>query len=87
MHQIVLRTCKNLLDQIPTPLDLEQIQQKVGSDPLSIVLIQEIERYNSLLKIVRNSLENLMMSIQGLIVISPEIEAVCQVCKLHISQV
>ena len=48
----------------------------LAADPLKTVLLQELERYNKLLKILRSSLGQLELGIQGLSVITPELEAV-----------
>lgn len=49
-------------------------KQRVPS--LTTVLLQEIERYNTLLTIVHESLYNLRLAIQGLVVMSETLEAV-----------
>jgi len=43
-------------------------------NPLNVVLIQEIQRYNILLNTMRISLNQLEMGIKGIVVISPELE-------------
>lgn len=45
-------------------------------NPLKIVLIQEISRYNRLLKLVRKNLQDLEKGINGLVLISEELEKV-----------
>lgn len=46
--------------------------------PLTVVLVQEITRYNILLNIMKVSLEKLDKGIQGLVVISPDLEEMLQ---------
>lgn len=46
------------------------------SDPLSVVLVQEVQRYNVLLDVIRNSLVKLERGIKGLELITPELELV-----------
>ena len=41
---------------------------------LSIVLLQEQERYNKLIKVIDNSLDSLIKAIQGLVLMSPELD-------------
>ena len=47
-------------------------------NPLKIVLIQEISRYNKLLNLVRKNLTDLEKGINGLVLISEELEKVMQ---------
>lgn len=69
-----------LLAKIPEPLNYEEICQKIrpqeDNNPLKIVLLQEIIRYNKLLSIVRQSLADLSKGIQGLVLISEDLEKV-----------
>lgn len=76
----MLEKCDQLLEQIPKPFNLEDITRKHASSdsPLVVVLIQEITRYNQLLNTVRDSLILVKKGMQGLVVISPELEQVCQ---------
>ena len=74
---IVLEMVKKLSDQIAQPFDLKGIKLKYQHEitkPLVVVLVQEIERYNVLLQIVKESLRNLALGIKGLMVISEELE-------------
>lgn len=79
MEQKVLRSCEQLLEQVPDDFDIDEISKKhnVNDSPLTVVMFQEIERYNQLLHIVKTSLISLQKGMQGLIVISAEIEQVC----------
>ena len=55
---------------------MNALKHKTRSDdsPLTVVLIQEVQRYNILLEVLRNSLEQLDKGIKGFVVISPELE-------------
>ena len=44
--------------------------------PLDVVLLQEIQRYNVLLRKTRNSLNDLQLAIKGLILMSHELEEI-----------
>jgi dynein heavy chain len=61
---------------LPEPIDVIALKVKHIKDdsPLTVVLIQEITRYNVLLKLMRISLDELEKGIMGLVVISPELE-------------
>ena len=78
--EIVLKMARNMKEQIPPPWKLKKAAEIMSSrsdpDPLKTVLLQELERYNKLLKILRSSLAQLELGIQGLSVITPELEAV-----------
>jgi len=54
------------------------LKHKLRGDenPLNVVLVQEIQRYNVLLRALRVSLQQLEKGIKGLVVISPELEEV-----------
>lgn len=54
------------------------LKQKLKGDdnPLNVVLVQEIQRYNVLLNKLVISLDQLAKGIQGLVVISPDLEEI-----------
>lgn len=63
----------DLLNQVDEPFDEEEVYEKVNpqdQNPLKIVLVQEISRYNVLLKFIRKNLVDLEMGINGLVLIS-----------------
>lgn len=78
MDSKVLMICADMLEKIPEPLNLEEIKIKWQRDPspLKVVLVQEIARYNRLLNFTRSSVAMLSKGIQGLVVISEELEKV-----------
>lgn len=45
-----------------------------SDDPLNIVLVQEVQRYNKLMEVIRSTLNQLELGIKGLDLISPELE-------------
>ncbi|KAJ7527535.1 hypothetical protein O6H91_16G059900 [Diphasiastrum complanatum] len=75
-EEMVTNLLNDLLLQIPEPFDLADIQTNKSGDPsaLHTVLFQEIERYNILLKQMRESCLNLQKGIQGLVVMSSDLE-------------
>ncbi len=70
-EDVVFELTNNLISSIPKPLDLAAIAIKYENDrsPLTVVLLQEISRYNSLLRKIRKSLVDLQKGIRGLVVI------------------
>jgi dynein heavy chain len=83
----VLELIQQLLEQVPLELDLKAIQRAHENDktPLTIVLLQEIDRYNHLLATVQRTLKDLQKGIKGLVVISSELEQMME--ALFASQV
>jgi len=73
-----LRLIADLLSRLRPQVDVRALRQKIKGDenPLNVVLTQELQRYNVLLARVRRGLEQLEQGIKGLVVISPELEAV-----------
>ena len=57
-------------------LNIKVLKNKLAKDPdpLNVVLIQEVQRYNNLMAIIKNTLRQLELGIQGLDLISPELE-------------
>ncbi|OQR83321.1 dynein heavy chain [Achlya hypogyna] len=76
----ILGVLANLKDKVADPFDLAAIKLNLlaRSDPdaLKTVLVQELERYNKLLSTIKASLVALEKGLQGLVVITPELEAV-----------
>lgn len=72
-EQKVKEIIAELMGQVDQPLNEEEVYDKVkpqDQNPLKIVLIQEISRYNKLLKLVRKNLVDLEKGINGLVLIS-----------------
>jgi len=72
-----LAEIETLRNSIPSDLiNIQSLKHKLARDhdPLNIVLIQEITRYNNLLTIIRQTLTQLELGIMGLDLISPELE-------------
>lgn len=74
----VLKMINDLSETIPQPVDVGALKYKLRNDdnPLNVVLVQELQRYNVLLSTLRSSLEQLEKGIKGLVLISPDLEAV-----------
>ena len=66
-----------MYERLPDLFDLEEAQRlhpASYSDSMNTVLIQEMERYNVLLREMRSSLTMLERAVQGLIVMTPDLE-------------
>jgi dynein heavy chain len=70
--------CEDLQAKVPDTLDWDDINERNASDvtPQKVCLLQEIERYNDLLKKLQASIKELIKGIQGFVVISEEQEKV-----------
>ena len=75
----VLRVAADLEKNLPEKFDVEEISKGVSADdtdPLKVVLFQELDRYNLLLGIIKSTLVDLQKGIQGLVVITADLEQV-----------
>ncbi|KAK1153304.1 dynein heavy chain 2, axonemal [Acipenser oxyrinchus oxyrinchus] len=72
----VLEISADVRQKIPDELDYEGTRKMLADDPspLNVVLLQEIQRYNSLLRTIKSSLIELEKGIQGLVVMSTSLE-------------
>ena len=80
-ESVVLKIIKDLLEQMPSEIDLVEVAQKINpqdQNPLKIVLMQEIARYNKLLEKVTSSLVKLQNGINGFVVISEDLELIME---------
>ena len=74
----VLRLTTDIQSKIPFEIDYEQTAKVIGLNktPMEVVLLQEIERYNALLGRIKVGLRDLRKGIQGLVVMSVDLEEV-----------
>ncbi|XP_051578639.1 dynein axonemal heavy chain 2 [Myxocyprinus asiaticus] len=72
----VLELSADVLQKIPGQIDYEGTRKLLKDDlsPLNVVLMQEIQRYNTLLHTIRLSLLELEKGIKGLVVMSSSLE-------------
>ncbi|EAA13034.3 AGAP011441-PA [Anopheles gambiae str. PEST] len=75
----VLATVDEIYAQLPADFDLEAAKRRYPvdySESMNTVLVQEMERFNGLLREIRSSCVNLKKGIAGLIALTPQLEAV-----------
>jgi dynein heavy chain len=77
-EEVVLQIAKDMVLNLPLPITLPHFGGASLNDPLQVVLHQEIARYNKLVALVRNSIDQLILGIQGLVVMSRELDIVFQ---------
>lgn len=72
----VLELAADVLKRVPEEIDYEQTAKIMSDDPspLNVVLLQEIERFNALLRVIKASLIDLEKGIKGLVVMSSDLE-------------
>jgi len=77
-EDVVTQVATDLLSQIPGLIDIGEIRSMLADDssPLNVVLLQESERYNAMLSKIKVVLDQLLMGIKGLVVMSSELEEV-----------
>ena len=71
---------KEIAEKLAEEIDLEEVIQKINphedQNPLKVVLLQEIKRYNKLIKFVKVNIQNLEKGLMGLVLISEDLEKV-----------
>ncbi|CAG0920877.1 unnamed protein product [Notodromas monacha] len=75
--EMVLELAEDILARLPEPFDLAGVESKYPiqyEDSMNTVLRQEVAKYNRLLKEVKSSLEQVCSAVQGLIIMSVELE-------------
>ncbi|KAJ3373477.1 Dynein heavy chain 3, axonemal [Kappamyces sp. JEL0680] len=77
--QITGDIANGILAQLIPDFDIPNIKKAYPvkyEESMNTVLIQELVRYNRLLKVVRDSLQNVLKALKGLVVMSKELEEV-----------
>lgn len=75
--QVLNSLIKELLSKLPELYDLEYAKKKYPfdySESMNTVLVQEMERFNKLLRAMRTTLITLRKSILGIVAITPQLE-------------
>lgn len=68
----------DITSKLPNAIDYELAEKLIGPEkkPLDVILLQEIARYNVLLKKTNSSLVDLRRGIEGLVLMSAELEEI-----------
>mmetsp|Transcript_32151 Transcript_32151/g.112993 ORF Transcript_32151/g.112993 Transcript_32151/m.112993 type:complete len:488 (+) Transcript_32151:113-1576(+) len=76
----ILKSCRAMSEQVPPVFDVSKIKRAMDPrsdpEPMKTVLYQELDRYNELLVVLHRSLRDLELGVQGLVVVTPELEEV-----------
>lgn len=76
-ENLLIAIASDILAKLPNNFDLETATTKypvMYTESMNTVLIQEMERFNVLLSVIRKSLQDLTKAIKGAIVMTPELE-------------
>ncbi len=78
---VVFELADSILSKLPDKLDIEKAPPSVFTpdsqgrlNSLTTVLQQEVDRYNKLLVVIKNSLNNLKKAIKGFVVMNEQLE-------------
>jgi dynein heavy chain len=85
-EEIFSEIAAELLGMLPEVADQEAVLRKypvMYEQCLNTVLHMELGKFNRLLKVLRNTLTNLGKAVKGLVVFSPELEAVGEGCLVN----
>ncbi|MEW5298366.1 MAG: hypothetical protein WDW36_001498 [Sanguina aurantia] len=78
-EEVIQALCEDILGKMPGEFDVELVAATYPTtyrESMNTVLTQECIRYNALLAVMAVSLRETVRAIQGLVVMSPELEAV-----------
>jgi len=78
IDQIVFQQAEEILSKMPQPYNIEAVKTKYPisyNDSMNTVLIQELIRYNKLIKEIRETTRNVQKAIKGEVVMSEQLES------------
>ncbi|UJR33040.1 hypothetical protein I4U23_020499 [Adineta vaga] len=76
VENVVVKIVREMIKSMPHLIDMDAVKKYmlIDTSPLAVVLFQEAERYNVLLLNITSALHDLLKSIEGLVVMSIELE-------------
>ncbi|KAI9175897.1 hypothetical protein H9P43_006261 [Blastocladiella emersonii ATCC 22665] len=87
-EEALIGVCESIVSRVSKPLDLEAVMKKYPTDykeSMSTVLVQEVVRYNRVLKLVHASLQDLIRACKGVVVMSEQLDAMAN--SMSVNQV
>jgi dynein heavy chain, axonemal len=86
-NQMIFALAHQLLDTLPKDFDISLVSTKYSLnyyESMNTVLIQEVLRYNTLLNIIRNSLKDLILALQGFKVMIANLDNLAESIKNNV---
>jgi len=80
-EELLLTIIRDILNKLPSPFNTEAASKKFPvtySESMNTVLVQEMDRFNKLLRVIHSSLVELEKAVKGLVVMSTSLEAVVE---------
>ncbi|XP_014674920.1 PREDICTED: dynein heavy chain 10, axonemal-like [Priapulus caudatus] len=79
-EEFIGKIASDILNKLPEQFDLDKIRKKFGLDmsPTSVVLVQELERFNKLIERMKKSLTTLKKALAGEVGMSNELDDVAR---------
>ncbi|XP_066265764.1 dynein axonemal heavy chain 1-like isoform X1 [Branchiostoma lanceolatum] len=87
-EEVMEDTARGILEKVPPPIPVGPVMEKypvMYEESMNTVVTQEVIRYNRLLNTVRQTLNDLLKALKGLVVMSGELEGMAN--SLYINQV
>ncbi|KAL3881803.1 hypothetical protein ACJMK2_028195, partial [Sinanodonta woodiana] len=76
-EEIIEESAQSILEKVPKAVSTSAVMEKypvMYEQSMNTVLVQEVIRYNRLLKVIQQSLVDLLKALKGLVVMSQELE-------------